>query len=304
MKPAKYNIYFISLMICHILISCSSENNTFSDDPEFSIKFTDGTIITEKDIAFYDSSTCFLFLNKAIDITVGNESPPYSFTEFSVFVNMDRIYQGIVYPSTLFNMPPDLYIFSKTYPTSKSDILPLICRILPKATLNDKRIIESLGKSNLLHHGITCTLDSVKICSDNDSVIICSITFKNNDQVNYYIPDPGKMDIRDFNVIANISLINKETNEHFHLAGNYDNFHWNITMHDLSILKSQEKVTRSYATPCKTAIKKGLYDCYLGVMASTTNLSINITIPLEQETGRVWLGITNSKAESIKVDYK
>jgi hypothetical protein len=73
-------------------------------------------------------------------------------------------------------------------------------------------------------------------------------------------------------------------------------------MDDLSILESKGEVTYTYTTPCKNAIKKGLYDCYLGVVTSITNLSINITIPLDQESGRVWVGEIHSIIYNIIVE--
>lgn len=295
------NIYLIiGLIFSFYLTSCESEKNETPNDPVFSIEFSDDTSINENDIAFYDSSTCILFLSKELEFIYGTEDPPYSFAEFSVFVNHDKIYKGIVYPSTHFNGCPNLYIYSKTYPTFKSDIFPIIGSVLSKDTLNDYRIIESLEKSNLLHHGINCSIDSIKISSDNDSTLICSIRFLNNDNVNYYIPDPEKMDIMDFNVIANISLTNQETGEHFHVKGNYDNFYWDISIDDLSILKSKDELNYTYITTFSTVtIKEGLYDCYLGVLTSIRALGITLNIPLNQENGRIWIGYAASRNNNI-----
>ena len=74
------------------------------DDPEFSVVFQDGTIINEEDIAFYDSSTTILFLNEKLYLDYGSEGYPLTdHFKFSVFVQNDTIFQGVVFPHYLYN---------------------------------------------------------------------------------------------------------------------------------------------------------------------------------------------------------
>jgi hypothetical protein len=148
------------LIICLILSSCESENNNIIDDPEFSIKFSDGTITNEKDIVFYDSSTCNLFLEDKLqfDYVLG-EIPNVDFIEFTVYVDKDAIYQGIVYPAFVAApSPKPFFIASYSYPNFNSDIISL--RYIDFYTnsvdkRNNPQIINSLEKTNLLNHGIT-----------------------------------------------------------------------------------------------------------------------------------------------------
>ena len=291
----KFKIYLIALITCFILISCESEN-----DSGFSIKFSDGTIISEKDIAFYDSSTCFLFLNKELDLVVGTGEPPSTCTEFIVFVNNDIIYQGVIYPDFHYNaVPPrSIYISSKTYPTFKSNILTIKGF---RDIINDHRIIMILEESNLLHHGITCTIDSVSVSSDNDTTVLCTITYKNYDQVNYYIPDPFKMAIPVFNSITQITLVNTETKEDIYVTSNFwITSDWNWKMSDLSILESNSKVTYTFKSPCSATIGKGLYDCYLWL--DNNKHFLPFPIPLDQEGGRVWVGQIYSSVKNIMIE--
>ena len=168
---------FIAIVVSFILISC--ERN---DDTGLSIQFSDGTVIHEENITFYDSSTCILFLKEELSILVGTGEPPTSSTEFSVFINNDLLFQGVIYPDFNFcSAPPmDPWISSKTYPILESKILPIKGS---RDIINDRRFIMGLEESNLLKHGIKCRIDNAKISSDNDTTVICTFTYKNYDQL-------------------------------------------------------------------------------------------------------------------------
>ena len=298
--------FIFGLVFSFYLISCESDDKTTFHDPEFSIVFSDGnqTTIKETNIAYLDSSTGYLFLNKELDLTIGNEKPPYDFIAFSALVDTAVLFQGIVYPSTLFNKREELYIFSKTYPALKSDIIPIICM---NNGLNDPsnkdRIVEALSKSNLLYSGVTCNLDNVKIASDNDSVLICTMTLANNDPVNYYVPDPGKMDILDFNFHSRIEFTNKETNDHFPLKAHFDNYYWNIdNLENMSLLKEGDKLSYTWATNCGHPISSGEYSCSYGIRVSILDFPVSLNIPVVQDGGRIWIGYTRSRTKELLIE--
>ena len=298
--------FIIGLVFSFYLISCESDDKTTIHDPEFSIVFSDGnqTTIKETNIAYLDSSTGYLFLSKELNLTVGNEKPPYNFVKFSALVDNDSLFNGIVYPSTLFNNREDLYIFSRTYPTLKSDIIPIIC--INNGwydTANKDRIVEALSKKDLVYQGITCAIDQVKIAPDNDSILICTMTLTNPDPVNYYVPDPGKMDILDFNFHSHIDFTNKETNEHFHLKAQYENYYWNIdNLENMSLLKGGDKLSYTWATNCGRPIPSGSYSCYYGFRVSIVDFPVSLNIPVVQDGGRIWIGYTKPRTKELTIE--
>lgn len=301
----KKNSFIIGLVFSFYLISCESDDKTTIHDPEFSIVFSDDnqTIVGENNIAFFDSSTGYLFLNKELELIFGNEKPPYDFVKFSALVDRDSLFNGIVYPSTLFNRLEDLYIFSRTYPTLKSDILPIICinNGLNDAA-NKNRIVEALSKSGLVYQGITCDINQVKISPDNDSVLICTMTLTNPDPVNYYVPDAGKMDVLDFNFHSHIDFTNKETSEHFHLKAQSGNYYWNIdNLEDMSLLRNGDKISYTWATNCGRPISSGSYSVYYGFRVSIVDFWVSLNIPVAQKNGRIWIGYTKPKTKELTI---
>ncbi len=293
-------------LFCIFLVSCKSDEQPAVHDPEFSIVFSDAdhTTVKENNIAFFDSTSGYLFLNKELNLNIGNEKPPYSFVRFSVLVDGDSLFHGTVYPSVLFNKPEELIIFSRTYPDLKSDILPFVCRV---GGLNDvgnkKRIVEALSGDHLVYSGITCTLDEVKTATNNDSVLIFTMTLTNPDPVNYYVPDPGKMDVQDFNFHARVSFENKQTGEHFLLKSHWENYYWNINdLKDLSLLKGGEKLTYTWATNCGIPVAPGNYSVSLGLRVSIVDFPTSLNIPVVQEGGRIWLGYAIEKGKEISIN--
>jgi len=291
------NILIYIFIVSFYLISCESDNVTINNDPVFSIKFSDSTVVNEKDIVFYDSSTCILFLKNKLTLTIGPEDPPYSFIEFSVLVDDEIIYQGIIYPDMLFvaPCPIELYISADTYPNFNNDIIQLK---YDKNILNDPRIIKSLEKSNLLHHGITCIIDSVKVFSYNDSSVMCSITLRNYDDINYYILDPERMGVSSFNcyttglVLSNLTTHNSHTPIHSNSLSDCNI----LVLDDLSILMGKSEITYTYKSSYYPRIDKGIYK---GHLRFSSMIDRPVTLSLDQENGRVWVGKIFSTLDSI-----
>lgn len=293
----------IPLFCFLLLFNCEGEN-----DSGFSIEISDGTMINEENISFYDSSTCILFLNKKLKINyVIGEPPNVEFSKFSVFVNNDIIYQGIIYPALVAAISPvPFYISSITYPTFESDIISLnyIDHYTNSLDVrNDQRIINSFERSNLLRHGISCTIDSVYVHSYINSSVTCTFTIRNNDNVNYYIPDPSKMGAANFNNYTGggLWLINKETNEyHWPQTDNITSDWDNLTMDDLSILEGKSEITFTYTSLFYPKIDRGLYK---GNLRFSSMYQIRpVTLPLDQFFGRVWVGYIFSKIDNLIFD--
>ena len=299
------HIFCLGFIIGLILTSCETE-----DKSGFSVEFSDGTVINEKDIAFYDSSTCILFLKDSLYLNFGIEGSAYvDYTEFSVLVDNDIIYKGIIYPDIFCAASPvPIYISSLTYPTFKSDIILINYFFYYKDSLpdprNDERIITALEKNGLLYNGISCEIKSLALSSNNDLAVICTVNIKKHDQVNYYIPDPAKMGAEYFSYFTGgLNLLNKETNEYYYPSSDNVTSEWNdLTMDDLSILESKSEVTYTYESLYSTSLKKGLYDCNYIFTVLRVFWANTISIPLNQQNGRIWVGNIYLEIDNILIE--
>ena len=298
MKTSNFLLIF-GLILSFILISCEREKRT-----GFSIEFSDGSIISEKDINYYDSSTCIFFLRNKITLPDETGTPPdVIYPEFSVYLDKEKIYDGIIYPALVAAISPSPFFIPD--PTAPTDIIPIAYAGFHTNTndvRNDTRIIDYFDKSNLLHHGISCIIDSVFVNSYVDSSVTCTFTIRNNDNVNYYIPDPIKMGAHIFNNYTGggLSLKNKESNE----------YHWSIqdvspgwdvlTMDELTLLESKGEISFTYTSSFYPKIGKGIYEGDLRFLSMYHFRSVTLT--LDQENGRVWVGGLYSRIDNVIFD--
>ena len=89
------SIFIFRLLISFILISCESEKDTIHNDSGFSIKFSNGFVIQEKNIIFYDSSTCNFFLYDTLKLNYRfGDIPNENFLEFAAYIGNDIIYKS------------------------------------------------------------------------------------------------------------------------------------------------------------------------------------------------------------------
>ncbi len=301
------NVYSISIFILIsgiFLISCESENNTTPNDPEFSIEFSDGTIIGENDLLFYDSSTHMLFLKEALILDYEEiKEHNFLFSTFAVLVGKDTIYKGILYPSVFSAMPPvPIYIFRDFDYYYGNNIVQIQCYIDSLDFRNDLRIIHALENNGLLHHGLSCTIDSVRVTSCQDhSDVVCTFTIKNHDRINYYIPDPEKMGQLDFNYYTGgLNFNSQEGYDMYFLRWSVPGSDWdNLTMDDLSLLRSENEVTYTFTSSDYDAMEMGLYTGYLRFWGTKDNTP---EFTLEQPDGRIWVGGVYSGIDSVMVE--
>lgn len=284
-------IWLASIVIfCLIVISCEK-----TSESGFSIEFSDGSVINEMDITFYDSSTCILFLENNLNLTYAHGEPPNrTLTEFAVLVDDDIIYEGIMYWDRFSILPrAPIYILSSTYPDINTNIILIKFQPLypdPADVRNHPRIIKSLHYSKLLNHGITCSIDSADYSTKNDSTIICHITITNLDKVNYLIPDPAKMDPGHFAYYTRgLRLFDRVNNIGYDPYNSNVTGDWNrISLNDLSLLEGQSNVSFAIESSFRTSIPDGTYE----FMIQYGNLYCLSTFDLElnQGTDRVWVG--------------
>lgn len=284
----------IGLFISSFLICCETEDNESINDPDFAIVFSGGTTISEKDLLFYDSSTHILFLKEELKIGQSESG-------FTVLVDNDIIYQGIIYPAVL-SMPPPHPIYISDYSPYGNDIIHIDCLADSFDFRNDQRIITALEKSKLLHHGISCHINHIKVMTYNDySEVICTITIQNHDSINYYILDPEKMGSLDFNYYTGgLLFVNNETKVHYFLRWSIQNPDWdNLTFKDLSILQCGKDVTYTFESSDYHKLERGVYKAtfnFYGTRHNTPNFELN------RKNGRIWVGRVHAAIDNINVD--
>jgi len=289
-------VSILELILSLFLISCDPESNTNRIDSEFKVEFSDGTLITEDNLLFYDSSTYLLFLKRDFDFN-------QTMSGFNVLVDNVTIYQGIIYPCALSAPPPSPYYILDCF-LYGNDIIEIGCYGESNNLRNDQRIISALKNSNLLLNGITCRIDSIKVNSLSDcSEVTCTITIKNNDNINYYIIDAKKMGELDFNYYTGgLSFQNIDTKVNSFLRWSISNPDFgDITINDFSILKGGSEVTYTFKSSDYYKMDKGIYKVQFRFCGTKENTS---EFDLNQKDGRIWVGDVKACIDSILVEKK
>jgi len=289
-------VLILGLIFSLYMISCESESETNQTDSSFKLEFSNGILITENDLQFYDSSTHLLFLKEDLDFN-------QSISGFIVMVDNDTIYQGTIHPCLLSTPPPSTFFITDCF-LFGYNIIEIGCYAESNDLRNDQRIINALKNSNLLLNGISCHIDSIKVNSfENYSEVTCTITIKNNDNINYYILDPEKMGELDFNYFTGgLSFQNIETGVSWLLRWSVPDADWdNITINDFSILSGDSEITYTFKSSDYHKMDAGIYKAqfrFCGPKHKTSEFDLN------QDNGRIWVGDSNSSLDNILVEEK
>lgn len=293
MKTIK-SILLFGLIIFMILNSCDSDPNVDLNDSELTIEFSDGTLLTENDIEFYDSSTCTYFLNSDL-------LSKATMTDFKIKVNYDSILGGVFHSCVLSSMPPTPYFISDCF-FSGLDILKIGYYGMGENLLNDTRIINSLKEKNLFRQGLSCQIDSIKVIeSENETDVICTITIINHDNISYYIPDVNKMGESYYtDYTGGLSFSNSNTGtSSFIKDSNSNRQRDDIKINDLVILEANSEVTFTYKSRNYHSIPEGEYSVrarFMGIVYTATEFELN------QDNGRVWVGEIYAFKDEIIVE--
>ena len=288
------HISALGFIIGLVLISCEPVNNTDMKDSEFRILFSDSTEIVEDDILYYDSTAHFLYLKEDLYLDP-------SVLGFSVLVNHDTIYTGIIYSCHKSNPPPEPFLITDCFHYGP-DILELDYYPLSSDLRNDPRIINALKEDDLLRNGIKCSIDSVKVKSFEDySEAICHITVTNHDLADYYILDPGKMGDLDFTCYTGgIYFQNMDTKAPSTYRWSVSNpYYGEVTMNDFSLLSGDSKV--SFTFKCSDYHKMGPGYYYATLKFCGLEYYLD-QYDLVQDSGRIWVGRSIATIDSIRVE--
>ncbi|MFC2138459.1 hypothetical protein ACFLTE_09815 [Bacteroidota bacterium] len=292
----KQIISILLISICtYFLHSCSSD-----DETSLRIEISDKYILTEKDVEFYDSSTCMLFLKEKISLQL-TDSDIYSSKDFSIYIDNDFIYNGIFFPVYASMISPSpIYIACYTHDSIDTDLLHFKYVDFPLNSIDDRNnsiLINLYKKNNLLRNGISCTIENIEPSSIDNSILNFELMIKNNDNYPYLIPDLSKISSDQFFMLSGgFNIKNYSTNEN--IPQRLDNYILDKTimsLDNLTILNKKDKATFSVTAKYTSDIKKGTYSCELH-FGNITYLNF-IDLELNQNDGRVWIGEDYTKTD-------
>jgi hypothetical protein len=282
---------FLILIISN---SCESDPIVDLNESDLTIEFSDGTVLTENEIAFYDSSTNTYFLNSELK----SDSP---LTSFKIKVNNDSILGGVFHSCILSSPPPTPYYISDCF-FSGREILTIEYYGNEDNLLNDSRIINSLKEINKLRHGLSFRIDSISvIASDSQTDVVSTVTIKNYDNTAYYIPDINKMGERYYtDYTGGLSFSNINTGlSSFIKDSNSDRQRDDIKIDDLTKLKANSELTYTYKSRNYHSIPAGEYRVrasFMGIVYTASDFELN------QDNGRIWVGQIETYKDGVIID--
>lgn len=274
--------HFILLAMSSGLLLCCKREPAPVPNSTFKLVFSNGDIIHEQDISYYDSSTHFIFLKE-------NTTEKPGLTTFKAYVDTAVIYEGIIHPCS-FSAPPRTDISISDCFHYGKNIIALQCYTGKGSVMNDPRIIQALAADGRLRNGISCHVAEIQVTPYRDYTrVSCTIVVKNHDKINYYVPDPAKMGNQKFNYFTNgLNFRNTETGVYSFLRWSASMPDWNnVTLNDFTILKSGEDKIFTFESNDYHPMVPGVYEVrfrYQGLNYSAGNFNLN------QKDGRVWVG--------------
>ena len=195
----------IGTAIILTLSSCESLFNNSND--EYLFKADNGLEYKYSDFELYDSSTHILYLK--------TNHPEFKYeksSSFSLLANGDEIYKGVFWPPYFSSLPYGPYIssFSSFYPDYTIRIELMTFDNKPKDPRNDPRFISALKDHNLLHSGLSVSINSINMVGTQ---LTFKFTVTNQDMSDLLILDLEKTGPNLFHYFTNGLSIRKLTYE-------------------------------------------------------------------------------------------
>jgi hypothetical protein len=274
-----------------MILSCEKDESDLRDSTDgFYVKFASKSIITHREIDYYDVSSHLIYLKQ------GN---PFLKTineveTFTVYANSIEIYSGHVVPGYSSTLYPGPLIWCQ--PSFYGDFIVSIdfiqfcdslgnCNPDPRA---DARIIEALKRFNQYHEGLVCELSSVQFESQNKVTV--ELILRNSDSFNYYYLDPEKMGENLFNYFTNgLRLSDSKTHQSYtHCLDIYYPEPWDSWSQDwLSLIMSNESRNISITYQSFEPVPNGSSKAYFTFPGLTYQVTKS---EIQQNQGRIWLG--------------
>ena len=271
--------FLIGTAIFLTLTGC--EKYTTATGPDVFFKIGSGKEFNFDDIELYDSSTHILYLKEEQDVLSELLSDSFTFLD-----DGDTIYAGIFVPGYSSFIPagpmipsPSMYgnhaLRIEIWRDGKPDIR------------NSPRIIELLNEHNLLHSGLSGSVDFVEI---NGTQLSFGFTIVNHDLTDLLIIDINKTGPGLFHYFTNgLYLRDSDNNEVF--SGNVVHQKpepWNSWKSEwLSLIKSGDSISFTINYTVETPIDPGEYKLIFEFPGLAYQVSKD---ELFQGNSRIWLG--------------
>lgn len=278
------------LLTC--LISCEKKELDSFSNPI--LKIGDNTEFNHEDFAMYDSSAKILYFKSNHP-----EFVEYNDQEFSLFADSVLIYKGSFWSSYRSSLPSMPFITSDPLFLYQNHALGIeyINQDKPDPR-NDLRLMAAFKEKNLLHSGLSVSIESVSI---SGTAINFSCIIANHDESNLYILDYNKMGTELFHYYTNgLILVNKDQPGFIYCLIDprgpvpYDSW----KMEWLSLLKSGESARLNIDYSIEYPLKKGNYTAYFTFPGFNYQISKDDLI---QPNGRIWLGkVTGTRKITIQ----
>ncbi len=278
------NINTSGVLVVLLGISCmlsSCEKPVELKDHEVFFKIGNEYAYRFDDITLYDSSTHIIYFKEAQSVF-----SVFLQDRFDFFDNGDTIYSGIFSPGYSSSIPAGPFIPSPSMYGDYALRIELWFENIPDVR-NSPRLIEILKEHNLLHSGLSGTVDFLRI---TDNQLSFGFTIANNDLTDLLIIDINKTGPELYHYFTNgLYLRDQDHHEVFsstieHLAP----VPWNSWKPEwLSLLKSGESVSFTINYPIETPVNPGEYS----VLFEFPGLAYQVTKDqLFQGNNRIWLG--------------
>lgn len=246
--------------------------------------------LTSSDIAFYDFSSHYIYLNKSNNefFTNGNNIK-WDGQPFIVVANNKRCYIGCFYSGYSSVAITTPYIDELNIQMLPTDILVISYGDLINDKRNDENVAYDLAVKNKLHKGLSLLIKDVNVISNSDSAIVqYTYTIKNNDSNNLYVLDPDNMGSNLFHYYM-IGLSFHNSNEH--ISSDYSEVE-KPEPYDLwkpewfTKIRSDSLIDRTVVLKGYPHIPSGTYKCSF-YFSSPINIDMG---DREISDGRYWLG--------------
>lgn len=311
----KLNILFIGLLF---LITCEKESSPIGpiEESSFGIyllkdksltidQISDTDIsrlevesspwLSASDIAFYDASSHYIYLNETSETLFTIESNiNWNGQPFVVFANDKRCYVGAFhssYSSLALTAP---YIDQLNIQMLPEDILAISSGIETDDVRNDENVFFDLAAKKKLHKGLSLSLKDIQLLANADSAVVqYTFVVNNKDSDPLYVLDCDKMGSNLFHYYV-IGLNFNNGTEHFssdyqEVTGPEPYDTWNPEW--FTKISSGHSIER-------TVVLKGYPHIPCGTYTCSFSFSAPVSIDSEQREladGRYWLGIIDAK---------
>lgn len=272
----------IGIVIILTLISCESVFNNSND--EYLFKADNGLQYKYNDFELYDSSThIFYFKTNHPEFINQNSST------FSLLADGEEIYKGIFWPPYSNSLPNGPYISSlfSFYPDYTFRIEFLTIDNKPQDTRNDPSIIFALKEHNLLHSGLSVSINSINITGTQ---LTFNFSVTNQDVSDLLILDVDKTGLNLFHYFTNGLSLRKLTYEEVFSSqiAPETPTPWNSWKTDwLSELKSGETRQFTINYTINSPISPGEYNALFEFPGLANQVTKD---QLHQDNKRIWLG--------------